>query len=75
MNQEEAEAQMLSYARRNVALEARLLTVEYEADSQIWLGTVSTRGGTVRLLAEHRDGAWSVWRYQGALPKPKPKPF
>ncbi|HEY9856347.1 MAG TPA: hypothetical protein V6D05_11450 [Stenomitos sp.] len=75
MNQTEAEEQMLSYARRNIALEARLLSVEYEPDTQIWLGTVSTRSGTLRLLAEQRDGQWSVWRYQGALPKPKPRPF
>lgn len=73
--QQEAEEQILAYARRNIALEARVLTVEYEPDSQIWIGTISTRAGTVRLLAEQRDGSWSVWRFQGALPKPKPKPF
>lgn len=75
MNQEEAEEQMLTYARRNIALEARVLTVEYEEDSQIWQGTISTRSGTLRLLAEKRDGAWNVWRFQGALPKPRPKSF
>lgn len=75
MDHHEAEEQILSYARRNIALEARLLTVEYEADSQIWLGTVSTRGGTLRLLAEQREGQWNVWRFQGALPKPRPRAF
>jgi len=75
MSQDEAEEQILSYARRNIALEARLLSAEYEPDHQIWLGTISTRSGTVRLLAEQREGQWSVWRFQGALPKPKPKPF
>lgn len=75
MNQEEAEAQMLSYARRNVALEARVLSVEYEPDHQLWIGTVSTRSGPVRLLAEEKEGTWNVWRFQGALPKPKPKPY
>lgn len=72
MNQAEAEEQMLSYARHNIALEARVLSVEYEADNQIWLGTISTRSGTLRLLAEQRDGQWTVWRFQGALQKPKP---
>lgn len=75
MDQAKAEEQILSYARRNVALEARLLSVEYEPDSEIWVGTVSTRTGTVRLLAEERDGDWNVWRFQGALSKPRPKPF
>lgn len=74
MNQDEAEEQMLSYARRNIALEARVLTVEYEPDSQIWLGTVSSRTGTHRLLAEQREGVWDVWRYQGGLAKPRSRP-
>lgn len=74
MKQDEAEEQMLSYARRNIALEARMLTVEFEPDSQIWLGTVSSRTGTHRLLAELREGVWDVWRYQGGLPKPRSRP-
>lgn len=73
--QQEAEQQILTYARRNIALEARVLTVEYEPDTQIWIGTISTRTGTVRLLAEQKEDGWSVWRFQGALPKPKPRPF
>lgn len=75
MSQAEVEEQMLSYARNNIALEARLLSIECDPESQIWQGTVTTRTGTVRLLAERREGTWSVWRFKGALQQPRPKLF
>lgn len=73
MSEQEVEELMLRYARMNVALDSRMLGVEFDRDHGVWVGAVSTRSGSIRLVADQPNGHWEVWRYQGSLPKSNSK--
>ncbi|MNK87715.1 hypothetical protein D3C87_1076550 [compost metagenome] len=70
MSEKEAvETAMNFFARTRIALTAKVLTLELDEDSNIWVGVAVSPAGSHRLTArKQKDGTWMISRYLGSLP-------
>jgi hypothetical protein len=60
---------MTHFARSHVALNAKVLAVEYHEESNIWIGAAISSAGNQKLVARKQpDGTWLVSKYMGSLP-------
>lgn len=76
---ERIQAACTEFARRNIALNARVTGVEFDAEHGVWLGSVTGSTGSCFVVARPLpDGSYEVHRYVGVIrptrPKPNPQP-
>lgn len=65
---ERIEDAMNQYARNQIALNAKVIAVEYHDDLNIWIGLSVSPAGSQRLVARKQaDGTWVVSKHRGGL--------
>ena len=73
-DRERIEAAMNQYARGKIALNAKVIAVEYHEDLNIWVGLSVSPAGSQRLVARQQaDGTWEVSKHRGGL-QSRPNP-
>lgn len=67
-DKERIETAMSHYARNRIALNAKVIAVEFHEELDIWLGLAVSPAGSQRLVARRQaDGTWEVYKHRGGL--------